>query len=231
MIGVLKKKVNDTLNLNKLIFKKNLSKINFGNASILDRKKSIIYIKGTGFELENLKSTNISICKFNYKNEIVEQNSIKPSVDVYTHLYLYNKYKNINTIIHTHSKYATILAQLEIEPECFGTTHADFFKNKIPLSKKIKNVNKKQYEIQIGETIFQKIKNNYDTIPGILVCNHGCYVWGKDSSTAIYNAEAIELICELYYYSKLISKKSKISKNLMNFHFNRKHGPKKYYGQ
>ena len=56
-----KKKINDTVKLNKLIFKKKLSKINFGNASIVDRNSSLIYIKGSGFHLENLNSSNISI--------------------------------------------------------------------------------------------------------------------------------------------------------------------------
>ena len=64
-------------------------------------------------------------------------NKIKPSVDTLTHIYLYLNLKNVFSIIHTHSKYATILAQSNVEPECLGTTHADYFSGKIPLSKKI----------------------------------------------------------------------------------------------
>jgi len=231
MLKINKNYLKETLKVNQTIFSKKLSKLNFGNASIVDRKESIIYIKGSGFELDNLNLKNISVCKFNKKNFIVEKNSIKPSVDVYTHIYIYNNLKHINSIVHTHSKFATILSQAEIEPECYGTTHADFFNDKIPLSKKITKIDKNNYELHLGKSIYDIIKNKSNSFPGILLINHGAYSWGKDSHQSLYNAEAIELISELYYFTRLVSKKPKISKNLINFHYNRKHGPKKYYGQ
>ena len=78
-------------------------------------------------------------------------NKIKPSVDTLTHAYLYINLKNVISIIHTHSKYATILAQGNVEPECLGTTHADFFSGKIPLSNKISVVDKNNHEFCISE--------------------------------------------------------------------------------
>ena len=124
-----------------------------------------------------------------------------------------------------------MLAQAEIEPECLGTTHADYFKNTIPLSEKIIKVDK-NYELQIGKTIIstlnrKKIKN----APGILARNHGLYAWGETLEKTINNAVAIEYICKLYYLTKAIGTKKIISNNLKNFHFDRKNSSKKYYGQ
>jgi len=41
----------------------------------------------------------------------------------------------------------------------------------------------------------------------------------------------MEFIAELAFYTTIIGCKKKISRNLINKHFFRKHGLKKYYGQ
>ena len=49
-----KKIIKDVVFLNKNIFKNNLTILNFGNASYFDRLKDKIYIKGTGFNTEDV---------------------------------------------------------------------------------------------------------------------------------------------------------------------------------
>ena len=226
-----KNEIASVIKLNNLISKNNLTKLNFGNASFFLRNKKKLFIKGSGFETENLKPSQISICKI-FDKRIKNYTKTKPSVDTWTHLYLYEKLKNVNFIIHAHPLYATTLAQAEIEPECLGTTHADFFYGKIPLSKKINKV-EQNYEKQIGKTIIEKLNEvKKDNLPGILLINHGLYAWGETIKETITNAVAIECICELYFKTKLISAKKKlINKNLSKFHYNRKNSKKKYYGQ
>lgn len=226
-----KKEINSVVKLNKLIAKNNLTILNFGNASYYCSKTKKIFIKGSGFDTSKLDEKKISICEIK-KNKIYNfTKGIKPSVDTWTHYFIYKKIKNAKFIIHSHPTYSTVLAQAEIEPECLGTTHADYFKNTIPLSEKIIKVDK-NYELQIGKTIIstlnrKKIKN----APGILARNHGLYAWGETLEKTINNAVAIEYICKLYYLTKTIGTKKIISNNLKNFHFDRKNSSKKYYGQ
>ena len=136
--------LNKTAILNRKISDSNLTYLNFGNGSILDKKNNAIYIKGSGFDTKLTSYKKIAVCNFSRSYKLKRMNKIKPSVDTLTHIYLYLNLKNVFSIIHTHSKYATILAQGNVEPECLGTTHADFFSGKIPLSKKISVVDKKK---------------------------------------------------------------------------------------
>ena len=48
---------------------------------------------------------------------------------------IYNGFSNVNSVIHTHSEYATIFAQAKMPIPCMGTTHADYFYNEIPVVK------------------------------------------------------------------------------------------------
>ena len=61
---------------------------------------------------------------------------------------------------------------------------------------------------------------------------HGVFSWGKNIEEAFKNAEIIEYIAELAYITKNINPMAEtIEKYISNKHFQRKHGPDKYYGQ
>ena len=223
--------LNKTALLNRKISDSNLTYLNFGNGSIFDKKNNTIYIKGSGFDTKLTNYKKIAVCNFSKNYKLKRIKKIKQSVETLTNIYLYLNLNNISSIIHTHSKYATILAQGNVEPECLGTTHADFFSGKIPLSKKISVVDKKNHEIQLGKAIIDKLKKGYKSSPGILLRDHGFYAWGKDYKKAIENAIAFETICMFYFYTKIVTKKKFISKNYHKFHYLRKNGENKFYGQ
>lgn len=218
------------LKINKKIYQKNLNILNFGNASIIDKDRKKIYIKASGTDIDTCKINNIvevSINNFKFKNFLY----LKPSVDTPIHIELYKYLKNINCIIHSHSEFCTILSQSNIEPDCYGTTHADYFKGKIPLSEKIKKVDEKNYEFQLAKSIIAKLKKSRQSYPGILLRDHGVVAWGENEKKALDNLIAMEFICKLYFKTKLLIKRPKISKSVRDFHFLRKNGNKKYYGQ
>jgi|TARA_Y100000389_G_scaffold203530_1_gene252205 L-ribulose-5-phosphate 4-epimerase len=221
--------IKNLVSLNKNIFKNNLTILNFGNASYLNRINQKLFIKGSGFNTEDVKTNNISVLKFK-NNKFYPMNKIKPSVDTVIHFSVYSALSDINFVAHTHSTFATVLAQLEIEPDCAGTTHADFFHKTVPLSSKLKNYNNINYEKEIGNSIINRLKKEKYTPPGMLIRNHGLIAWGKSARETLDNLIAIEKICELYYLGKLLKKK-KIPKKLHNLHFFRKHGKDKRYGQ
>ena len=231
MLGMRKKDLQiRTLKINKKIYSEGYSILNFGNASILDQKRETFFIKASGSDIETCVLKNmveVNLKKFRSD----KKKQIKPSVDTIIHLELYKYLKNVNCTIHTHSEYSTIISQSNIEPECFGTTHADYFYGKIPISDKIRIVDKKNYEFQVAQSITKKLKRLKNYCPGILLRDHGLFTWGKTEKDAFNNLVAIEYICKLYFKTKYLIKKPKISKSLSNFHFSRKHGKNKYYGQ
>ena len=216
---------------NQDLMKKKLVIQSFGNVSL--RFENHILIKPSGVNLSKLDYKSmvpVNIIDKKFKG------TLNPSSDTPTHIELYKRYKDIQSIAHTHSPYATSWAQAGLPIPCFGTTHADFWDNEIPITRRIE---KKEIEIDyekntgliIIETL-NKLKTNPFKCPGILVNSHGVFTWGKSPQDSVKKAEAIEIIAKMALHSLIINPDIKpINKNLHNKHFFRKHGDNKYYGQ
>lgn len=227
----MKKILEETLENNITLNKSDLVIQTFGNLSIrIDTDK--VAIKPSGVDLEKLKANDISIVDFD-NNHI---SGLSPSVDTPTHTYLYKNFQDLNSIVHTHSVYASSWAQSKKGIPCYGTTQADFVNGELLCTRPLtKNEIENNYEENTGkvivETIFNKKLSHHD-LPGILVGSHGVFSWGKTSQEALNNAEVIEYLGKLAFLTRnLDAKLGPIPKYLNDFHFNRKHGPNKYYGQ
>ena len=120
---------------------KGLVTYTWGNVSGIDRDNGIIAIKPSGVEYDLMTVEDIVLIDLN--GEIVE-GKLKPSSDAPTHVALYNAFKSIGGICHTHSRYATSWAQAGLEIPAYGTTHADYFYGEIPCTREMS-----QEEIQI----------------------------------------------------------------------------------
>tara|TARA_B100001175_G_C19507344_1_gene641678 strand:+ start:542 stop:1237 length:696 start_codon:yes stop_codon:yes gene_type:complete len=227
----MKNKLVETLKLNKSIVKHGLQINSFGNASI--RHKKLCLIKPSGVNIAKLKYSEVSVVNINTGEFISGK---KPSVDLDTHLLIYKNFPEINSIIHTHSVFATSWAQAKKEIPCFGTTHADYYYNQIPLTKPLTRIKvNKKYEYETGKSIVSKIKKlkiKPLDIPGILVASHGPFCWGENANKALENALTVEYLAELAYKTKIINKKTlSVPRFLQLKHYKRKVGPNSYYGQ
>ena len=211
---------------NLRISKSQLCFQNFGNLS-LRINNDIFTIKPSGVDL-----TKVSYKKYpliSIKNNL-KKNYLNPSVDTNFHLEIYKYFPKINSIVHTHSKYATIWAQACKNIPLLGTTHADFWNKRIEVTdtltiKKIKI----DYEKNIGKSIVDKIK--LGNFRGVLIAHHGAVTFGETVDEAIKNAERLEFVAELAYKTLIIKIKKPISQFLVQKHFTRKNGKNKYYGQ
>ena len=227
----MEKILKETLLKNIELLERGLAIQTFGNLSI-KINESKIAIKPSGANLHNFKLEDISIVDMDGNH----LSGLKPSVDTPTHLYLYNNFNTLGSIVHTHSKYATAWAQSKSSIPNYGTTHSDFAYGDIictqPLSKsEVENDYEKNTGIIISNTI-EKSGLDIEQLPGILVGSHGVFSWGKSSNTALNNAEAIEYIAQLATLTLDINPKTKPVESYLNsFHFNRKHGTNNYYGQ
>lgn len=221
----------NTLYANRWIVEKKLVELTWGNVSLKDSKTGNIYIKPSGVSLDFLSPFDIS--KIDKNGLLVSGKN--PSVDTPSHLSLYKNFKNINCIIHTHSKYATIFAQAGMSVPCLGTTHADYFYGDVPCVKHpAEDKVTENYEKETGEVIhkwFTKNKINPDRMKATLVKGHGVFCWGSDLQKTLERAYVLELISEMAYKTLLLNPNSQLEKFILDKHFLRKHGNNKYYGQ
>ncbi len=220
------------LKQNKIVVEKKLAIQNFGNVSLrIDNDHFVI--KPSGVNLYKTKVNDMPVV--NIKNGRKIFGKLKPSSDTETHLEIYKKYKNIKSVTHTHSTYATGWAQTGKAIPLLGTTHADFWEKDIPNVKFLtKNKVVNDYEKNTGKIIIEtlnKLKLNAYNCSGVLVMGHGPFVWSDKIDGSIKNAEALEFIAKLAYISNQLKIKKKLPKYISNKHYHRKHGKKAYYGQ
>lgn len=228
MLENLKKQV---LEANLELPKKGLVTYTWGNVSGIDREAGLIVIKPSGVSYEKLKLEDLVVLDLDgHKVE----GKLNPSSDTPTHLVIYRNFKEVNGVVHTHSRWATIWAQAGKTIPAFGTTHADYFYGDIPCTRKMtpEEINS-DYEKETGNVITETFKGkNPIYVPGVLVNSHGPFTWGKDAHEAVHNAVVLEEVAMMAYYtSSLTPGIGSISDTLLDKHFLRKHGANAYYGQ
>ena len=222
---------------NRELFEKGLVVQTWGNASAIDRENEAVYIKPSGVVFNELTAEKIP--KVSYTGSRIE-GILKPSVDTPIHLALYEGFQEIGGIVHTHSEYATVFAQAKFSIPCFGTTHADYFNGTIPVVGDLsKDEIEEDYERHIGEGIvsyFDTLGIKPLEVPAALVPSHGAFAWGRNLDDALENAIVLEEVAKLAYRTPLLSscfiaKFPQMSKDLLDKHYQRKHGDGSYYGQ
>ena len=221
----------EVLNKNKELILLGLVIDTFGNASAKDG--SSILIKPSGVDLSLISKNNISVVEIN-SGKLLSGKS--PSSDTPTHLEIYRSFPQLGGITHTHSPYATAWAQTGNSIPCLGTTHADYWRGEIPVTRPMTDQEiSGDYEKETGKVIVETINNMcMDPLecPGILVMCHGPFTWGKTIEEAVKNAEMLEYIAKLSWLTHQLNQSiPAISPSLHSRHFTRKHGPQSYYGQ
>jgi L-ribulose-5-phosphate 4-epimerase len=221
----------EVLNKNKELILLGLVIDTFGNASAKDG--SSILIKPSGVDLSLILKNDISVVDIN-SGKLLSGKS--PSSDTPTHLEIYRSFPQLGGITHTHSPYATAWAQTGNSIPCLGTTHADYWRGEIPVTRPMTDQEiSGDYEKETGKVIVETInKMCMDPLecPGILVMCHGPFTWGKTIEEAVKNAEILEYIAKLSWLTHQLNQSiPAISPSLHSRHFTRKHGPQSYYGQ
>lgn len=102
-----------------------LVKLTWGNVSEINRSLGIIVIKPSGVKYQEMTKEQMVVTDLN--GQLLETNALKPSSDLPTHLYLYQKMPEIGAIAHTHSLNSVTWAQAGRALPPYGTTHADAF--------------------------------------------------------------------------------------------------------
>ncbi|MEK7678335.1 MAG: L-ribulose-5-phosphate 4-epimerase [Verrucomicrobiota bacterium] len=204
----------------------------WGNASGIDRKRGLVVIKPSGVAYDGMKPEQMVVVSLETGKAV--EGSLKPSSDTPTHLVLYRAFKSIGGIVHTHSLYATAWAQARKGIPSYGTTQADYWYGNVPCTRLLRPREiKTDYEANTGRVIVECF-SRLDPMqhPAVLVASHGPFTWGKDVHDAVHNAAVLEFVARLAGETLRINPKTKpMQPELLEKHFQRKHGRGAYYGQ
>jgi len=179
----------------------------WGNVSEYDREAGVIAIKPSGVDYDKLTADDIVIVDID-GNKV--EGALKPSSDLDTHLEIYRNFKDVNGVVHTHSLWATTMAQQGQEIPAFGTTQGDYFYGTIPCTREMTEAEiKGAYELETGKVIVETFKGKERHID----LGHRTDFGGKEIDLRIVERSAVEyffvlvfLTCEGKFYAVLCSK-------------------------
>lgn len=228
MLEKLRKEVCDA---NKLLSEFQLVVLTWGNVSAIDPETKLVVIKPSGVAYDQLTPENMVI--LDLEGNIVE-GDLNPSSDTPTHLELYRNFPHIGSIVHTHSRWATIWSQLGRDIPALGTTHADDFSGSIPCTRTMTDEEIfSEYEKNTGKVIVETLKQrDPEQEFAVLVRQHGPFAWEKNPRKAVEKALVLEEVAMMAWHCCAFDPGiGSMNPSLLNKHFNRKHGKNAYYGQ
>ncbi len=234
MLEELKQKVFEA---NLQLVKYNLVVLTWGNVSAIDREKGLFVIKPSGVPYDKMTADDMVV--MNLDGNKVE-GDLNPSSDTPTHCELYNKFKDIGGVVHTHSSWACAWAQAGRDIPAYGTTHADFANGAVPCTRGLtEDEVYGEYELNTGRVIveeFSKRGISPQECPAVLIHRHGPFTWGSDPFKAVENALILEEVAKMALRTEQVASMSDnsdigIEDYLLDKHYQRKHGKNAYYGQ
>jgi L-ribulose-5-phosphate 4-epimerase len=205
----------------------------FGNVSGVDYDAGVCVIKPSGVVYDEL--TPERMVTVSLDTGAVIDSPLRPSSDTPTHLELYRAFR-CGGIVHTHSEAATTLAQARTPLRCMGTTHADYFRGDVPVTRPMREDEvTRDYERNTGLVIVETFSRSGISpadVTAVLVANHGPFVWSTDPFAAIERAEVLEFLARIDLTQRIIAPDApRPDAFLVDKHHSRKHGAAAYYGQ
>jgi L-ribulose-5-phosphate 4-epimerase len=164
------------------------------------------------------------------------EGALNPSTDAPTHLALYRAWTEIGGICHTHSPFCHGVVAAGRALPCFGTTHADHFHGSIPLCRILTpEETAANYEAMTGAAIvetFRSLGLDPLAIPAVLQHHHAPFTWGQARPRRLHQQHrAGNVRPDRARHRPLNPDAAPLPQHLLDKHFLRKHGPRRYYGQ
>jgi L-ribulose-5-phosphate 4-epimerase len=204
----------------------------FGNVSGADRDANVFAIKPSGVPYDELTADHMVVVSIETGSVLAGE--LRPSSDTPTHLELYRAFR-CGGIAHTHSECATALAQARLPVRCMGTTHADYFRGDVPVTREMTRAEvEADYERNTGTVIVEAFSGGLspEDVGAVLVANHGPFTWGHDAHQAVERSGILELLARMECTVRAMAPEARPpAAYLIDKHFLRKHGRDAYYGQ
>ncbi|MFV0504010.1 MAG: L-fuculose-phosphate aldolase [Lachnospirales bacterium] len=167
----------------------NLTTGSGGNISILDRKHKLIAITPSGILYNELTPKDVIVVDMD--GNIVDGKN-KPSSEINMHLAVYKNRKDVNSVVHTHSVYATAVACMgwDLEPLHYLIAVAGI---------EVKCAKYATYGTQeLADNAIEALGNRGACLLG----NHGLLAVGDSLSGAFSVAEHLEYVAQLTCITK-----------------------------
>ena len=177
---MLEKLKEELLQLHMELPRNNLVVWTGGNISARDNETGLVLIKASGIRYEEMKPEHMVV--LDIEGRMVEGN-FKPSSDVYSHLYIYKHRPDVCGVVHTHSRYATAFAAVNMPIPCVLTAMGDEFGGPI-LCGGFALIG----DDEIGRIVVESIGKS----PAVLLKNHGVFTIGKTAKAAVKAAVMTE---------------------------------------
>lgn len=223
---MLEKLKDEVCRANLLLPRYGLVTFTWGNVSGIDRESGLVVIKPSGVPYDGMSPDDMVVVDLN-GNPV--EGRYKPSSDTPTHIELYKAFPNIGGIVHTHSRWATIFAQMGRGVPAAGTTHADYFYGEVPCTRPMTPEEiAGEYEKETGKVVIETFGAlDPNAVPACLVYSHGPFAWGSTPDKAVENAVVLEEVAFMQWHADA----QPMQRELLDKHYLRKHGKNAYYGQ
>jgi len=230
VLGELKERVFEA---NMRLFRSGLVPLTFGNVSEKQAFEDsyLIAIKPSGVAYDRLRPEDIVVLR---PDGTTLEGALRPSSDTPTHLLVYERLPQWSGVTHTHSVFATAWAQAGRSIPILGTTHADYLPYPVPCTMPMNGADiAGAYEHNTGVHLVEHLLA-VDAAQSsmVLVHGHGPFTFGGSGFASVDASIALEQIARMAHYALTINlQATPITQALIDRHYYRKHGNKKYYGQ
>lgn len=226
--------IDDVLEANRALPAHGLAPLTWGNASAIDRDQGLVVIKPSGVAYEEMTADDMVVVDLGGNVITGPRPPRRPSTDTPTHVALYRAFEEIGGIVHTHSTWGVAWAQAQREIPLLGTTHADLCAFPIPVTRALrKDEIESDYEGATGTSLVELISERGPLeLPCALVRGHAPFCWAATVAGAVDVAVTLEQVARMALLTTLLEPNAPpLQSELRDKHYERKHGPKAYYGQ
>ena len=216
---------------NRKLVEYGLVVLTWGNVTAATEDRKYVVIKPSGVDYAAMVPEQMVVVDMD--GNVVE-GDLRPPSDLPSHLAPYRAFPAVKSVVHTHSRYATAMAQAERSLPCYGTTHADTFYGEVPCTRHLTAEEVAEaYERNTGLVIAETFRDrDPEAVPGVLVCKHGPFTWGASCRKAVENALILEETAHMALLTELLAPgAAPAPQYLQDKHYFRKHGANAYYGQ
>ncbi len=186
--------------IGKRIYNKGFAAANDGNISVKIGENKFLTTP-TGVSKGFMKPE--MIVKVNSDGILIEGTG-KPSSEIKLHLMAYKERRDITSVVHAHSPYATAFAVAGIPLDKPLLAEAVYTLGEVPLVEYATPGSK-----ELAGCIDEYLKNH----DALLLANHGVLTVGSDLENAYFKLETVEFYAKITYLTNIMGKQNELSKD------------------